>query len=215
MPIAVPGHPSIRSRVPPRVHVDWDDVSGAEVQTTRKGRSVIRLYVAGAATPAHQRDDSHAIKVAAEADHDGPSAGRADQRRGRRASSMVTGSIAIARGGPTTAIEAPRARVIRARLLGPSSDPSDDAKTLPVLSRVYLAVVALPSRRRQRLCSCFAMEVPEIRGVGSGLCGATGGGQLFDVLADLGALRPGSRWCVREAGVVVGRPKLHVPTFAS
>jgi hypothetical protein len=52
-----------RYGVSPRIHVDWDDVSGAEVQTTRKGRPVIRLHVAGAATPVHQRDDPHAIKL--------------------------------------------------------------------------------------------------------------------------------------------------------
>ena len=46
-----------------RLHAGWDDVTGAEVQTTSKGRPVIRVGVAGAPAAAHHRDDPHAIKV--------------------------------------------------------------------------------------------------------------------------------------------------------
>ena len=46
-----------------RIDVGWDDVTDAEVQTTSKGRPVIRVGVAGAPAVAHHRDDPYAIKV--------------------------------------------------------------------------------------------------------------------------------------------------------
>jgi hypothetical protein len=46
-----------------RLHVDWNDVTGAEVQTTNKGRPVIRVGVTDAADAAHHRDDPHAVKL--------------------------------------------------------------------------------------------------------------------------------------------------------
>jgi hypothetical protein len=46
-----------------RIHVGWDDVTGAEVETTSKGRTVIRVSVAGTAATAHHREDAHAVKV--------------------------------------------------------------------------------------------------------------------------------------------------------
>jgi hypothetical protein len=46
-----------------RIHVGWDDVTGAELQTTSKGRPVIRVGVAGTSAAAHHRDDPHAVKV--------------------------------------------------------------------------------------------------------------------------------------------------------
>src|SRR5215510_4886501 len=53
-----------RRATPRRVHVEWDDVTGAEVQTTRKGRSVVRVGVAGAEETAQHRHDPYAVKVA-------------------------------------------------------------------------------------------------------------------------------------------------------
>ena len=52
-----------------RIHVGWDDVTGAEVQTTSKGRPVIRVGVSGAPAVAHHRDDPHAIKVPRKQSH--------------------------------------------------------------------------------------------------------------------------------------------------
>lgn len=47
------------------VHVNWDEVTGAEIQTTSKGRVVVRLRAAGAPSPdGHHRDDPYAVKVA-------------------------------------------------------------------------------------------------------------------------------------------------------
>ena len=43
--------------------VGWDDVTGATVQMSRKGRTVIRVAVAGAPDVAHHRDDPFAVKV--------------------------------------------------------------------------------------------------------------------------------------------------------
>jgi hypothetical protein len=47
----------------PRVHVSWDDVEGADVQVTRKGRVVLLVAVAGAAPVEHHRYDPYALKV--------------------------------------------------------------------------------------------------------------------------------------------------------
>jgi hypothetical protein len=44
-------------------HVDWDDVLGATVQLSRKGRPVVRIAVLGEPTPEHHRDDPFSIKV--------------------------------------------------------------------------------------------------------------------------------------------------------
>jgi hypothetical protein len=46
-----------------QIHVGWDDVTGAEVETTSKGRAVIRVGVVGVPVPEHHRDDPHAVKV--------------------------------------------------------------------------------------------------------------------------------------------------------
>ena len=46
-----------------RIDVGWDDVTGAEVQTTSKGRPVIRVAVAGAPAVARHQDDPHALKL--------------------------------------------------------------------------------------------------------------------------------------------------------
>lgn len=47
----------------PRVHVGWDDVEGADIRITRKGRVVLLLVVAGAAPVEHHRHDPYALKV--------------------------------------------------------------------------------------------------------------------------------------------------------
>ena len=46
-----------------RTHLDWDDVDGVEVQTTRKGRVVIRVTVVDQSAATHHRADPYAIKV--------------------------------------------------------------------------------------------------------------------------------------------------------
>jgi hypothetical protein len=43
--------------------LEWEQVTGATVQTTRKGRAVIRVGVAGAPAVARHRDDPFAVKV--------------------------------------------------------------------------------------------------------------------------------------------------------
>jgi hypothetical protein len=43
--------------------VGWDQVMGATVQTSRKGRPIVRVAVAGARAAAHHRDDPYAVKV--------------------------------------------------------------------------------------------------------------------------------------------------------
>ncbi|WP_284532553.1 hypothetical protein [Nocardioides sp. T2.26MG-1] len=52
-----------------RRHVDrtseigWDDVTGAVLQTSRKGRAIVRVLVADAAVVEKHRDDPYAVKV--------------------------------------------------------------------------------------------------------------------------------------------------------
>lgn len=41
----------------------WEQVTGVTVQTSRKGRAVIRVAVAGAPPVAHHRDDPYAVKA--------------------------------------------------------------------------------------------------------------------------------------------------------
>ncbi len=41
----------------------WDQVAGATVQVSRKGRAVIRVAVVGAPAVDHHRDDPYALKV--------------------------------------------------------------------------------------------------------------------------------------------------------
>jgi len=43
--------------------VDWDDVLGAEIQTTGKGRAVVRVAVLGATATGPHRDDPYALKA--------------------------------------------------------------------------------------------------------------------------------------------------------
>jgi hypothetical protein len=52
-----------RRRTPTRVQVAWDDVTGAELQTTGKGRIVVRVGVAGAPATKEHRHDPYALKV--------------------------------------------------------------------------------------------------------------------------------------------------------
>jgi hypothetical protein len=44
-------------------NIGWEDVAGAGVETTGKGRPVVRVDVVGTPRPAHHRDDPHAVKV--------------------------------------------------------------------------------------------------------------------------------------------------------
>lgn len=44
-------------------HHDWDAVTGAAVQTTGKGRAVVRVEVGGAPSTAPHREDPLALKV--------------------------------------------------------------------------------------------------------------------------------------------------------
>ena len=46
-----------------RAHFGWDELSGAEVQTTGKGRPVIRVRVHGGPTPQHHRSDPFALRL--------------------------------------------------------------------------------------------------------------------------------------------------------
>jgi len=46
-----------------RVHVGWDDVEGADVLITRKGRVVLLVAVTGAPPVEHHRHDPYALKV--------------------------------------------------------------------------------------------------------------------------------------------------------
>lgn len=52
-----------------RRHVDrtceigWDDVTGAVLQTSRKGRTIVRVVVAGGPVVEKHRDDPYAVKV--------------------------------------------------------------------------------------------------------------------------------------------------------
>jgi hypothetical protein len=45
------------------VHVLWDEVTGAELQTTGKGRIVVRVGVVGAPATTGHRHDPYAVKV--------------------------------------------------------------------------------------------------------------------------------------------------------
>ncbi|RYU15113.1 hypothetical protein [Nocardioides iriomotensis] len=45
------------------IHVAWDDVTGAELQKTGKGRTVVRVGVAGATVATGHRHDPYAVKV--------------------------------------------------------------------------------------------------------------------------------------------------------
>ncbi len=54
---------AVRQGSAQRIHVEWNDVTGAEVESTSKGRLVIRVGVAGERAAAHHRDDPHAVKV--------------------------------------------------------------------------------------------------------------------------------------------------------
>lgn len=47
-----------------RTHVDWQDVTGAVLEVSGKGRPVIRVRVAGVSAVGHHRADPYAIKVA-------------------------------------------------------------------------------------------------------------------------------------------------------
>lgn len=46
-----------------RALLPWEDVTGASVDTTRKGHAVVRVQVAGATPVERHREDPHAIKV--------------------------------------------------------------------------------------------------------------------------------------------------------
>jgi hypothetical protein len=46
-----------------RVDVGWDELTGAVVERTRKGRPVVRISVAGVSASEHHRDDPYALKV--------------------------------------------------------------------------------------------------------------------------------------------------------
>lgn len=47
-----------------RLHqVDWEQILGAEVAWSRKGRPIVRIAVEGAPRASRHRDDPHAIKV--------------------------------------------------------------------------------------------------------------------------------------------------------
>ena len=43
--------------------IDWDRVAGATLQTSRKGRTIVRLVVTDAPVVAKHRDDPYAVKV--------------------------------------------------------------------------------------------------------------------------------------------------------
>ena len=43
--------------------VAWDDVTGARVERTAKGRAVVRIGVRGVQAPADHRDDRYAVKA--------------------------------------------------------------------------------------------------------------------------------------------------------
>ena len=43
--------------------IDWESVAGARVETTRKGRAVIRVLVLGAPEVEKHQEDPHAVKV--------------------------------------------------------------------------------------------------------------------------------------------------------
>jgi hypothetical protein len=45
------------------LEVDWDDVAGAALQTSRKGRTIVRVLVTGAPAVEKHRDDPYAVKV--------------------------------------------------------------------------------------------------------------------------------------------------------
>jgi hypothetical protein len=48
----------------PRLHqVAWQDVTGAEIQVSRKGRPIVRVGVAHVPRPDRHREDPHALKV--------------------------------------------------------------------------------------------------------------------------------------------------------
>ena len=57
------GSDATRQGTARRIHVDWNDVTGAELQTTSKGRPVIRVGVTGIPAASRHRDDPHAVKV--------------------------------------------------------------------------------------------------------------------------------------------------------
>lgn len=46
-----------------RTHLGWDDVTGASVRTTRKGRPVIQVGVVGGSTAQDHRTDPFAVKL--------------------------------------------------------------------------------------------------------------------------------------------------------
>lgn len=46
-----------------RIEIEWDDVTGATIDTTSGGRSVIRVGVAAAPDADHHRHDPYAIKA--------------------------------------------------------------------------------------------------------------------------------------------------------
>ncbi len=43
--------------------LDWDQVEGATLQTSRKGRAIVRIAVVDAPEVARHRDDPYAVKV--------------------------------------------------------------------------------------------------------------------------------------------------------
>ena len=43
--------------------IDWDRVTGATAQTSRKGRTIVRVLVAGSAEAERHQDDPYAVKV--------------------------------------------------------------------------------------------------------------------------------------------------------
>jgi hypothetical protein len=54
---------AIRRGLARRTHVDWDDVTGAEIRISGKGRAIVRVSVAGQDAVPRPRDDPHALKV--------------------------------------------------------------------------------------------------------------------------------------------------------
>lgn len=65
--------------------VEWGDVVGAEVQTTRKGRAIVRVAVEGAPPVDVHRDDPYALKVPRKlADHAQELADRINEEVGVR-----------------------------------------------------------------------------------------------------------------------------------
>ena len=52
-----------RRHVDRSYEIDWDRVAGATLQTSRKGRSIVRVAVTDAPSVASHRDDPYAVKV--------------------------------------------------------------------------------------------------------------------------------------------------------